>query len=325
MSTAPMFRVLLPVTLTLLIASRAESNEPTCKSFEWSEPVNLGPTVNSPVFDSAATLSPNGLSLYFVSTRTGGLGLTDIWVSQRDCADCPWEEPFDLTVVNSSSDDGAPSLSTGGHLLFLHSSRAGGFGGTDIWVSHRDDPNDDFAWETPTNLGPDVNTTASEFSPDYVQTADFYLEKDTSIPVNAAALYFGRGPDVNNQDIYTAPITRKGETLGPAVRVEELNSGANDAAPSVSTDRKEVLFWSLRPGGLGSGDIWVSTRSNVHERWSPPENVGPPLNTASNDVRPNLSRSGRTLLFDSNRPGFQGTTPNQDIWMTTRMPGCRSQ
>jgi hypothetical protein len=80
------------------------------------------------------------------------------------------------------------------------------------------------------------------------------------------------------------------------------------------------MFWSLRPGGFGSGDIWVSTRPNVHEPWSPPENVGSPVNAASNDRRPNLSRSGRTLLFDSNRPSGQGL---EDIWMATRTPGCR--
>jgi hypothetical protein len=88
----------------------------------------------------------------------------------------------------------------------------------------------------------------------------------------------------------------------------------------VRTDGKEILFWSLRPGGSGSGDIWVSTRPTIHEPWSTPENIGFPVNTTSNDVRPNLSRSGRTLLFDSNRPGGEG---DQDIWMSTRTPGCR--
>ena len=313
-------RVLLLVTLAFLVASKAESDQPNCTS-AWSEPVNLGPPVNSSFFDSAATLSPDGLSLYFVSRRQpGGKGLTDIWVSQRECSDCPWEEPFDLAVVNSAAEDGGPSLSTDGHLLFFHSSRPGGHGGVDIWMSRRDNPNDDFGWQPPTNLGPDVNTEESEFVPDYIQSADFYLERSGHVPADAAALYFSRGLDLNNQDIWTVPITRNGETFGPAVRVDVLNSPANDASPSVRTDGREILFWSNRPGGFGFGDIWVSTRRNAHEPWSTPENVGPPVNTAVNDVRPNLSRSGRTLLFDSNRPGGLG---DQDIWMSIRMPGCR--
>jgi Tol biopolymer transport system component len=289
-----------------------------CKTTAWSDPVNLGPPVNSTVRDSGATFSPDGLSLYFVSDRAGTLGPTDIWVSKRTCADCPWETPVNLAVVNSASSDGAPSLSTDGHLLFFQSDRPGGYGSSDIWVSRRANANDDFGWEAPVNLGPDVNTSDGEFSPDHVQSADYYLQ-NAGAPADAAALYFGRGP-VANQDIYTAPLTRDGRTLGLAVLVHELNSSTNDAAASVRSDGKEVMFWSLRPGGFGSGDIWVSTRPNVHEPWSPPENVGSPVNAASNDRRPNLSRSGRTLLFDSNRPSGQGL---EDIWMATRTPGCR--
>ena len=321
MRTAATCRILLLVILAPFVAFGAESAPPVCETGPaWSEPVNLGPPVNSPSFDSAATFSPDGLSLYFVSNRPGGVGATDIWVSQRACADCPWQTPVNLTAINSTLDDGAPSLSTDGHLLFFHSNRPGGEGGFDIWVSYRVNPNDDFGWEAPTNLGPGVNSPESEFSPEYVRTTDFYLESAGNVPANAAALYFGRGPDINHQQIYTAPITRDGETLGPAIFVTDLNSTTHDTAPSVRTDGREVLFWSLRQGGAGAGDIWVATRSNVHERWSTPQNIGPPVNTTSNDVRPNLSRGGGTLLFDSNRSGTLG---NQDIWMSTRTPGCR--
>src|SRR5256885_12834417 len=37
---------------------------------EWSEPVNLGPVVNSGFVDANASLSPNGHALYFISTRS---------------------------------------------------------------------------------------------------------------------------------------------------------------------------------------------------------------------------------------------------------------
>jgi WD40-like Beta Propeller Repeat len=325
-------RVLSLIVLSLLIASKGESDPPGCEAFSaWSAPVNLGSVVNSTSLDSAATLSPDGLSLYFVSTRPGGQGSNDIWVSQRRCADCPWEAPANLKgrddngfviEINSPFVDGGPSLSTDGHLLFFHSFRPGGHGGSDIWVSYRSNPNDDFGWGPPVNLGPEVNTSASEFNPDYLQSADFYVEAMAGVPANAAALYFSRGPDVNNQNIYVVPVTHDGSTIPTtvAVLVDELSSVFNEAAPSVRTDGKEILFWSPRPGGSGSGDIWASTRAAIHEPWSAPENVGFPVNTTSNDVRPNLSRSGRTLLFDSNRPGGEG---DQDIWMSTREPGCR--
>src|SRR5205814_1859075 len=141
------------------IASKGDANRPDCETFTWSDPVNLGPAVNSASFDSAATLSPNGLSLFFVSNRPHPGepgGATDIWVSQRDCANCPWRHAVSLTAINTAADEGAPSLSSDGRLLFFHSNRPDetAQGGSDIWVAYRDDPNDDFHWHTPLNLGP---------------------------------------------------------------------------------------------------------------------------------------------------------------------------
>src|SRR5205823_3867065 len=62
----------------------------------WSPPVNLGPVVNSDGLDQDPTLSPDALSLYFTSDRPGGYG---IWVSHRDCRDCPWQTPVKLQLV----------------------------------------------------------------------------------------------------------------------------------------------------------------------------------------------------------------------------------
>jgi hypothetical protein len=60
---------------------------------DWSEPVNLGPVLNSQGRDfnnQHPAISKNGLSLYFVSNRPGGFGNNDIWVSQRRRIHAPW-------------------------------------------------------------------------------------------------------------------------------------------------------------------------------------------------------------------------------------------
>jgi len=76
------------------------------------------------------------LSLYFSSDRPGGCGGLDIWVSQRESSDAPWEQPFNLgCAVNSSANDLAPNLTTDGHLLFFHSFRpTDNCGGGDIFT-----------------------------------------------------------------------------------------------------------------------------------------------------------------------------------------------
>ncbi len=281
---------------------------------EWSEPVNLGPVINSAANEQNATLSGDGLSLYFTSSRPEGSGPLDIWVSHRDCTDladaaCAWQTPANLgSIINSPGPDFAPNLSLDEHLLFFASTRGVG-ANVDIFVSHRDDPNDNFAWETPVALGPGVNTADGEQAPMYRQSAED----------GSANLYFNRGLlGPNGTDIYVVAVTRDGETGTPAELVAELSvPNANDAAVTVRTDGRELMFYSNRPGGLGLTDLWVSTRSNSHEPWSPPENAGAQLNSVFSEVTPSLSNDGRTLIFGSSRPGGFG---GNDLYMSIRTP-----
>ena len=295
--------------------SDARAPEPRLHSFarsEWSAPVNLGPIINGPANDNAPALSKDGLTLYFLSDRPGGAGRNDIWFSRRACIDCPWQPPQNLSVINSPFGDGGPDLSIDGHLLFFVSNRPGGRGEGDIWVSRRADPNDDLGWGTPTPLGSGVNTADGENGPEYLQSAE----------EGAANLYFSRGVfPAFAADIYYAAVEKDGETRGPAVLVTELSMPmANDASPTVRQDGREIYFWSFgpgRPGTLGGGDLLVSTRRSVHDPWSPPVMLAPPLNTTFGEIGPELSFDGRTLIFVSNRPGGFGLF---DLWMSTRTP-----
>jgi hypothetical protein len=288
----------------------------------WSEPVNLGAPVNSPGLDQTPTLSKDGLHLYFGSNRPGGFGGNDLWVARRACRSCPWQTPVNLgPVVNSPLNEAGPDLSDDGRLLFFTSNRTGGLGLNDIYVSHRvrayehrnyhDDSMDNsidvgLGWQAPVNLGPDVNTAAAEVLPDYFEHGGRY-----------ETLYFGRGPATNlMQDIYSAPVTRDGGTVGPAELVPELSTPFYEADTSVRRDAREVFFFSDRRGESVGYEIWTSTRKSVRDPWSAPVNPGGPLNSVSGiELSPSISFDGRTLVFISNRPGGVG---GQDIWMSTR-------
>jgi WD40 repeat protein len=287
----------------------------------WSEPVNLGATVNTPSGDQNPGLSPNELQLYFISNRPGGLGGNDIWVSQRRCPRCPWETPVNLGApINSDAAEAAPTLSYDGRLLFFSSQRPGGFGGGEIYVSHlvdgdeddddgddgRDQGDDERGWGPPVNLGPDVNTAAPE-------SGVYYALNRGS---RTATLYFNRGPAGSSRDLYSVSLNRNGQPLGPALPVSELNyPTADDQKLTVRADGRELLFSSDRPGSLGGFDLWVSTRRSAGDTWSTPSHLEGPLNTTSGDSQPSLSHDGRTLIFNSDRPGGSG---GNDLWMSTR-------
>lgn len=99
--------------------------------------------------------------------------------------------------------------------------------------------------------------------------------------------------------------------LGPA-----YNSPADDFLDSFSADSLEMYLDSMRSGGYGWLDIWVSRRSTTNEDWGPPENIGSTINTGNADAAACISSDGLELYFSTyNRPGDYR---NWDIWITTR-------
>ena len=141
------------------VATRATTDD------DWGNPVNLGPTVNSSSDDCYQSISADELALYFSSNRSGGYGNYDLWVTMRETTDEDWGTPVNLgPTVNSSAYEVDTGISADGRALFFASDRSGGYGGAaDIWVTKRattDDP-----WGEPVNLGPTVNSSATEDYP----------------------------------------------------------------------------------------------------------------------------------------------------------------
>jgi hypothetical protein len=255
---------------------------------EWSDAENLGPVVNSSFQDFLPNLSGDGLSLYFTSNRPGGMGGADLWVSQRAADEAPWGEPVNLATINTAGSESAPDLSRDGHYLFFSSTRPGGFGSNDIWVSQRERTDDDFGWEPPVNLGSNVNSDAFEAGASLWRPEFYFTSTRVSEP---------------NLDIYVSRVV--GNTFGPAIRVSELSSADNDQRPSIRFDGLEIFFSSNRGNPDATQNIWVATRNGSGLSWNAPVVLGPKINTEFLDQQPSLSADGRILFFSSNRPGGQ--------------------
>jgi len=90
-----------------------------------------------------------------------GLGDQDLHVSFLN-ADNSWSEPLNMgNVINSAGSEGTPFLAADGKTLFFSSSGHKGYGSFDVFVSRRLD--DSWVnWSTPENLGPNINTWASQ-------------------------------------------------------------------------------------------------------------------------------------------------------------------
>ena len=298
----------------------------TAKFSAWSEPVSVGPAINSSGFnDQQAVLSKDGLSLYFASARPefpadANFDL-NLWVSQRACADqgCPWGTPVNLgSTVNSSVNDFAPALSRDEHWLFFASGRPGA-GSGDIWVSFRANVHDEFGWEAPVNLGAGVNTTGFEGGPTYFENED----------VGTPQLFFNKNPLPSNAggDIYVSGQAADG-SWGTAVPVPELNGDSTDQHPSVAPNGLEIYLFSNRLGSIlipagttTSNDIWVSARETVLAPWSPPTNLGAPINTAAEESGPSIFSRGQTEELYFTRNVATAPAIDRDIFVSKRTRG----
>lgn len=120
-------------------------------------------------------------------------------------------------------------------------------------------------------------------------------------------LYFASGPPAPGPDarwdIHRARYD--GKSVGVRERLDVVNATTGfdsenpvanwDFNPEISADGRMLIFTSLRGGGHGFGDLYVSHLTA--DGWTEPRNLGPVVNTAHDEFHPTLSPDGRTLYF----------------------------
>lgn len=102
------------------------------KRNRWSDPINLGPLVNTPGDEMFPFLAEDG-TIYFASNGHVGMGGLDIYKTSKD-ENGAYLLPVNLKMpINSSADDFGMIVEKGGERGYLTSNRSGGKGGDDIY------------------------------------------------------------------------------------------------------------------------------------------------------------------------------------------------
>ncbi len=97
------------------------------------------------------------------------------------------------------------------------------------------------------------------------------------------------------------------------VNLSSVNSGMGDFAPYIDLSGEKLYISSSREGGEGGDDIWFSVKKT--NRWSKPQNLGPPINSRYNEGSISFTPDGRTAFFTvCGRPDSYGGC---DIYWTT--------
>ena len=141
------------------------------------------------------------------------------------------------------------------------------------------------------------------FAPGQISTAD--MELNAAFTPDGRTLYFTkRTPKLQLWTILVS--TLKGNRWSEP-RVAEFSGQYSDFDPFISPDGSQLFFSSNRPAPgktKNDFDIWVVKKTATG--WSTPENLGPDINTESQEFYPSVSKDG-TLYFSSNREGGKGS------------------
>ena len=125
------------------------------KEGEWTKPDDLSKEVNSNYHESAAALSYDGRTLYFISDREGGQGGRDICTATWDPRKEEYNQVTNLgSVVNSPYDENGIYIHPDGRTIYFSSKGHNTMGGSDIFYSELKNGN----WQKPVNIGYPVNS-----------------------------------------------------------------------------------------------------------------------------------------------------------------------
>ena len=202
----------------------------------WSEPKLISANVNIKYNDAAASLSPDGKTLFLYYEEGEG----DIYISTLNGDQWSKPEPLNKNINTAMFWETCASVSADGKKLYFASNRPGGIGELDLYVSQLDGKGQ---WGKAVNLGAVVNTPENEDSP--------FIHHD------GVTLYFSSDghPSLGNSDIFISEFKNnkwsKPENMG-----WPLNSWEYDGFFTLSPDKKKGYFSTVKEGGLGDADIY---------------------------------------------------------------------
>ncbi len=191
--------------------------------------------------EGAMALSYDNNFLFFTAChRSDGYGSCDIYLSKKNGEQ--WTKPENLgSTVNSSRWESQPSFSSDGKTLYFASNRSGGYGGSDIWKTVKQENG---FWGEPENLGSTINTEEDEMSPFiHADGRTLYFSSKGHYGLGGADLFVSR---LNQDDLWSEPLN-----LG-----YPINTVADEINLVVHPDGRSAFISTDLAGGEGGYDIY---------------------------------------------------------------------
>lgn len=210
----------------------------------------------------------------------------------------PAPELFAPGVISTGDDESHPTFSADGRTLYFLKNTPT-FNHWTVVISRWRDGR----WSTP------------EVAPFSGRWAD----ADVSFTPDERRLYFiSNRPtdgDAARKDTEIWAMERRGDGWDAPQHLRALGSDTDEWFPTPNA-KGDLYFGSSRPGGQGGSDLWVARRTA--DGFAEPQNLGPPVNSAGDEIEAFVDPDERFLIFASNRPGGAGS---YDLYVSLRERG----
>lgn len=267
---------------------------------------NLGKNINCEFPDFYPIILPDESALYYTSRRKSptsqqpefdGLFPSDVFYSTVK------NGVFDKSqtvgnMINTNLDEQVVDVSEDGTIMLFYIDRIEVFG--DIWIARR--LNNKMAWlksePLPEFLNSGLETSASIFKDPVTESEAILIS--SSRPGTAA------NPNYGETDIYISRKLPTGAWSEPQNLGPNINTKYKEEFPQFSEDGRILYFASEGHSSMGEFDLFKSVWDEQENSWSPPQNLGYPINTAGNEINISYTSGGRIAYMSALREGGQG-------------------
>ncbi len=260
--------------------------------------VRLSENVNSPYKEIKPLISPNGDILYFSRQNhpdnVGGVDdIEDIWYSEKDKTSGEWQVAKNIGApLNNEGPNFISSITPDGNTaILLLGNKYGKNGKMTAGVSISTKTSE--GWEEPISL---------EIKNDYNLSpkVGYYLANNRKVLVMSVQRKDTKG----DRDLYVSFLGNDNTWSEPKNLGDNVNSASEESSPFLAPDDKTLYFSSKGYSGFGGTDIYVTRRlDDTWENWSEPENLGPGINSANDDIFFNIDPKGENAYFSRSMSG----------------------
>ena len=257
-------------------------------------------SINSPTAELSPKLSPDGRTIFFTRDdhpeRIGNKSNQDIWFSKLQ--DGEWQKPELMSKpLNNSGSNTLITITPDYNTAYLSNKydAEGNSDGPGLSIAKKGVA----GWKIPTSIEVDNLYNNNRY-------VAYFISQDKKVLFSAIEQEDSRG----GMDLYISFLKDDGSYTAPKNLGDNINTFADDFNPFLAADNRTLYYSTSGLPGYGKEDIWTIKRlDDTWLNWSEPKNLGPAINSSSQEYSFAISAKGDEaymVSYQEDIPGYKG-------------------